>query len=367
MSFETLLAAPQYSLPQADKDRQLLLDLNTLTERHNERCPEYARILRATEADAAASRIEDVPFLPVGLFKSHILRSIPPEQVFKTLTSSGTTGQQVSQIFLDKETAQRQTAALGQIISHLIGRERLPMVLIDTSSLLKDRRRFSARAAGVLGMMNFGRQHFYALDEEMRLDLDGLRSFLAKFGDKPFLLFGFTFMVWQYFYAQIADLGIDLSNGILVHSGGWKKLQDQAISNEAFKTRLAHSTGLRRIFNFYGMVEQIGSIYVEGEDGYLYPPNFADVIVRDPVTFLPAPVGQQGVIEVVSILPLSYPGHAILTEDLGVIHGVDDSTCGRLGKRFSVIGRAPKTELRGCSDVQAVQHETLHETRSRVA
>jgi hypothetical protein len=96
---------------------------------------------------------------------------------------------------------------------------------------------------------------------------------------------------------------------------------------------------------------------LEGEDGYLYPPNFGDVIVRDPVTLEPAPLGTPGVIQVLSILPRSYPGHSILTEDLGVIHGVDDSTCGRLGKRFSVLGRVPKTELRGCSDVHAVQAE----------
>ena len=228
---------------------------------------------------------------PSGYSRAHALRSIPPEQVFKTLTSSGTTGQQVSQVFLDKETAQRQTAALGKIMGHVIGRERLPMILIESSALLNDRRKFSARAAGVLGMMNFGRQHFYALDAEMRLDLSGLRMFLEKFGHSPFLLFGFTFMVWQYFYSQVAELGLDLSNGILVHSGGWKKLQDQAISNQEFKRRLQAGTGLHRVFNFYGMVEQVGSIYVEGEDGYLYPPNFADIVVRDPVTFRPAAIG----------------------------------------------------------------------------
>src|SRR6185295_4414343 len=106
-----------------------------------------------------------------------------------------------------------------------------------------------------------------------------------------------------------------------------------------------------RIYNFYGMVEQVGSIFLEGDDGYLYPPNFADVIVRDPVTLAPAPAGVPGIIQVLSALPRSYPGHSILTEDLGIFHGVDDSACGRYGRRFSVLGRVPRTELRGCSDV----------------
>jgi hypothetical protein len=204
-------------------------------------------------------------------------------------------------------------------------------------------------------MMNFGRNHFYALDGAMELDEAGLRAFLERFGSKPFLLFGFTFMVWRYFYERLRGRGFDLSQGILLHSGGWKKLEDMAVGNDVFKQRLERETGMRRIYNFYGMVEQTGSIYLEGEDGFLYAPNFADIIVRDPVTLAPAALGQPGIIQVLSILPLSYPGHSILTEDLGIIHGVDDSACGRMGKRFSVIGRVPKTELRGCSDVHASQ------------
>jgi hypothetical protein len=204
-------------------------------------------------------------------------------------------------------------------------------------------------------MMNFGRHHFYALDEAMELDEPGLRAFLERFGTRPFLLFGFTFMVWRYFYERLRGRGFDLSQGILLHSGGWKKLEDMAVSNDVFKHRLECETGLNRIYNFYGMVEQTGSIYLEGEDGFLYAPNFADVIVRDPVTLAPAELGQPGILQVLSILPHSYPGHSILTEDLGVLHGIDDSTCGRRGKRFSVIGRVPRTELRGCSDVHASQ------------
>ena len=355
MSFDLLFDAAQFSLPQSQKEPLLLATLNGLTEHHHRLCPEYARLIRVLQAPLQAPSLNDVPYLPVGLFKSHILRSIPPEQVFKTMTSSGTTGQQVSQIFLDRQTAMRQTAALAKIMSHVIGRERLPMILIESSALLKDRKRFSARAAGLLGMMNFGRNHFYALDEDMKLDEPGLRDFLERFGQQPFLMFGFTFMVWQYFYQNLIGRSFDLSDGILLHSGGWKKLADQAVSNEVFKQRLRDQTGLSRIYNFYGMVEQVGSVYVEGEDGFLYPPNFADIVIRDPITLAPASIGQTGIIQVLSALPLSYPGHSILTEDLGVVHGIDDSTCHRFGKRFSVVGRVPKTELRGCSDVHASQ------------
>ena len=205
-------------------------------------------------------------------------------------------------------------------------------------------------------MMNFGRKHFYALDDDMNLNEAGLASFLEAHGSRPFLIFGFTFMVWQYLLQRIAGRGLDFSNAILVHSGGWKKLEEMAVSNPEFRRRFAAEAGLIRIYNFYGMAEQVGSVFLEGDDGYLYPPNFADVIVRDPLTFREQPIGE----------PRRYPGtqpsagklswpFTILTEDMGVIRDIDDSNCGRAGKYFSVIGRVPRAELRGCSDVHASQ------------
>jgi hypothetical protein len=101
------------------------------------------------------------------------------------------------------------------------------------------------------------------------------------------------------------------------------------------------------------MVEQIGSVFLQGSDGLLHPPNFADIVVRDPVTWEELAPGQVGVVQVLSMLPWSYPGHSILTEDLGIVHGVDDDPGGWLGKRFSLVGRVPKAQLRGCSDTYA--------------
>ena len=61
------------------------------------------------------------------------------------------------------------------------------------------------------------------------------------------------------------------------------------MSATEFRRKFRDVTGLKRIYNFYGMVEQVGSVFLEGDDGYFYPPNFADVIVRDPQTFAELP------------------------------------------------------------------------------
>ena len=50
------------------------------------------------------------------------------------------------------------------------------------------------------------------------------------------------------------------------------------------------------------------------------------------------------------LLPGSYPGHVLLTEDVGTLEGEDDCPCGRKGRYFKVHGRIAKAEVRGCSD-----------------
>jgi ribosomal protein S28E/S33 len=337
-----------FSLAQAQKETRLVAELAGLVAHHRGHCPPYARILDAVGAPDRFTSIADLPWLPVGLFKQHTLKSIPDDQVFKVLTSSGTTGA-VSRIYLDRAAAASQTRMLAATLRAVLGPVRLPMLVVDSRAVISDRHSFSARGAGVLGMTTFGRSHVWALDERERPDLAAIERFLSEHGGAPFLIFGFTFLVWLHLYQTARDAGLDLSNGILVHSGGWKKLADRAVDNAQFRQRFAGDTGLVRIHNFYGMVEQIGTVFLESPEGTgLHCPDFADVVVRDPGTWEALPPGRPGLIEVVSTLPTSYPGHVLLTEDLGVIHGVDDGSWP--GKRFSVLGRLPRAEARGCSD-----------------
>lgn len=349
--------AQLYALDVTVKKPALLAAMNQLTHWHTRHCEQYAEMVRRLFAEPPASSLENVPFLPVRLFKTMELRSVAKADIIKTLTSSGTTGQAVSRIFLDRETSIRQTRVLGAIMASFLGKKRLPMVVIDSSDIVKDRARFNARAAGILGFSIFGRDHFYCLNEQLQLDFAGLQSYLDRHQDEPILLFGFTFIVWQGLYECALNAGVKLrfpAGSILIHGGGWKRLLDQQVDNDEFKALLSEQFGIEHVFNYYGMVEQVGSIFMECAHGHLHSPTFADVIVRDPHTLHVQQDGKSGVIQVLSALPLSYPGHSLLTEDVGVIHGEDDCPCGRMGKHFTVLGRLPQVELRGCSDTRVV-------------
>jgi len=237
-----------------------------------------------------------------------------------------------------------------------LGKERLPMLIVDTPNVIKDRKQFSARGAGIIGMANFGRNHKYLLNDNMCLDIITLVEFLENFKNERILIFGFTFMIWQYFYKSLQkyDKSIDLSNAVLIHSGGWKKNIKQSVLKQTFNDNLFEIAQLKNIYNFYGMVEQVGSIFMECENGYFHTPLFSDIIIRDTLNWGVLPFNQEGLIEVLSILPKSYPGHVLLTEDLGIILGEDDCKCGRKGKYFQINGRIPKTEVRGCSNTHVI-------------
>jgi phenylacetate-coenzyme A ligase PaaK-like adenylate-forming protein len=348
---EPFLNAPVYGLARAQKQALLGEAMRELTAHHRAACPPYDAILKAY--GTAPPGGTDAPFLPVAMFKLHELASVPRDQVFKTMTSSGTTGQQPSRIFLDADTAKNQTRVLARIMTSFLGPKRLPMLIIDHPSVIKDRRSFSARGAGILGMMTFGRQHTFALkDETMELAWDAIDRLAETYRDQPILAFGFTFMAWRYLLQALERSGrtLPFRDAILIHSGGWKKLEAEKISNEVFKQRASALGGFSRVHNFYGMVEQTGSVFVECEAGRLHAPLFADVIVRDPLDWRECAIGEAGVIQVLSVLPRSYPGHSLLTEDRGVLLGEDDCPCGRMGRTFAVQGRIPKAEVRGCSD-----------------
>lgn len=373
MNFEEILAYKPYGLGREEKDKLLTERLKSLTERHRQSCQEYRWILNSLGySGEKADSYTELPFLPVRLFKELDLKSVPDKEVVKIMTSSGTSGQKVSKIYLDRVTSANQQKTMVKIVSGFIGPSRMPMIIVDCPSVVKNRAMFSARGAGILGFSVFGSKKIYALNDKMELDMEGIQLFLEEHQGERLFLFGFTYMVWQYFYKELVRLkagGVtfDLSNAVLVHGGGWKKLASEAVSPEEFQGGLKDVCGLARVHDYYGMVEQTGCIYMQCECGHLHASIFSDVVTRRSRDFSICKTGEKGIIQVVSMLPESYPGHSLLTEDEGVILGEDDCPCGRKGKYFKVLGRIKNAEIRGCSDTYAAGQKLAEVKGGRTA
>lgn len=330
----------------------LLSELNELITIHCEKCELYRKYLDGIFPEySGAGDLGALPWIPVRAFKNFHLLSITQDEIYKTMRSSGTGGLQ-STIYLDQETARLQQRKLIEIFQDNFGSKRLPMLVIDAESTVKNRHNFSARTAAINGFSIFSRGRAFALDDELNLDVDVIREFLHAHSGEPIFLFGFTFIMWERFLLALerAKLKIDLSNALIVHGGGWKKLENIKVSNSVFKQRFLDFTGCQRVHNYYGMIEQTGSIYMECEAGEMHAPAGADVIVRRPKDFSVADHGEEGLVQLFSNIQKSYPGHSILSEDLGRTYAAESCNCGRSGTILRISGRLEQAEVRGCSD-----------------
>jgi len=356
MNPQILFDMDPYSLPKKEKTEIFDNYFFSLTKYHYNHCLSYKKMMDSIGFDVdSIFSYTKTPFLPVRLFKMNELYSTSKENIIKTMTSSGTSGQAVSKIYLDKETSINQTKALAKIVSTFLGSNRSPMMIIDSESTIKNRKLFSARGAGIIGFSMFGTKHLYALNENMELKIDSVIEFVKQNQENRLFLFGFTFMVYQHFIKELrrAKVNLDLSNAVLIHGGGWKKLINESVTSNDFKNILIQLCDIKSVHDYFGMVEQTGSIYMECENGHLHASVFSDIIIRNPFDFSILPFGETGIIQVLSVLPKSYPGHSLLTEDEGILLGEDDCSCGRLGKYFTIIGRLKNAEIRGCSDTYA--------------
>ena len=325
--------------------------MNKLTNFHYRNCREYKKILDLVYGYKTHKDIEYLPFLSAKLFKEFDLKSIPHEKIFKILNSSGTSDSKPSKIFLDKDNAKSQTVVLNELVSNVIGKKRIPMLIIDERKNIINPRNFDAKTAAILGFSIFGKNHSYLLKNN-NVDYETLEIFLRKYSDERFLIFGFTSYIYEYLIERfdIKKIKKNFSNGILIHGGGWKKLENKRVSNKVFKQKLKNNLSLKKVINYYGLIEQTGSIFFECKEcGTFSPSKYSDILVRDE-NFNVLKNNQKGLIQIMSLLPKSYPGHNILTEDIGEIVDNNCNIC-QNKKKFLVHGRAEKSEIRGCSDV----------------
>ena len=306
-------------------------------------------------------RIEEIPPVAVSVFKElgTSLNSVPKSDIRFSLQSSATSGIP-STIVVDKITSKRQSKAMIKVIQEFIGSERKPFLVMDIDPHSQYRQLLGARFAAVSGYLTFASKvgYFLKADENniSYFDVEAMQKFLLELApDKPVVVFGFTYILFTNVLKNIrgSKINIQLPKGSkVIHIGGWKKLESEKISKEHFNTELASCFGIDpdNIIDIYGFTEQMGLNYPDCACGCKHTSAFSRVIVRDLVTRDVLPPGKEGMLEFISPVPHSYPGNAILTDDLGLIEE-DPCPYGRSGTRFRILGRVKKAEIRGCGDI----------------
>ncbi len=363
---DSLLTEPPYGVDPQQRRRTLLALLKKELAYACDRNAKFRNYVEHWPIDfREAEEIADLPYLPVGVFKaSPALALVGADDIKRSLTSSATTGQVPSRIVLDSATARRMAKGVVTIVRDFIGPARRPYLVIDVPENLAARSDLGARGAAIQALGSFATEIVSCLrpgpDGESSLDLDKLLACAEKWKHADVLVYGFTYVIWTQLVQPLQRQGITLGmpNVHVLHSGGWKRLEQQAVTRDVFVRGVEEVFGCAadRILDYYGMVENVGVIYPDCSQGNKHVPAFAEIIVRDPLTLAPVAVGGRGLIQVCSVLPTSFPGFLLLTEDMAEVISDDRCACGRRGVSFRFVGRAPKAEVRGCGNLENTRY-----------
>ena len=320
--------------------------LYNLNKHHYLSCDIYQKITDVSLHDFKSTKIEELPFLPIEIFKKYSLSSLGENTKFNYLLSSGTSGQR-SKIVLDRITSINQSKTLLKILSSYFGEEKYSLLIIDRKFQKGDT--YSASNVGMLGCSLMALEKFYCYDKNNKLNEKEIKAFI-KSKNKKKIVFGFTSKVWAFFNdSKFLKKQINFNGITLVHGGGWKKMKDSEVSKKYFDETLKKKYNFLNILNYYGLVEQTGSIFFQCKlHRHFHTTIFSDIIIRDK-NFISVNK-KKGIVQLISLLPFSYPGHNILTQDVGEIIGEDNCSCGIKGKYFKIYGRVQNSEIRGCSD-----------------
>lgn len=296
----------------------------SIFRRQAERCAPYRAYIDLVGIDPqAVRRIEEIPFMPIRLFKSHEVYcgDKAPEVVF---TSSATTGMTPSRHPMASLALYER--AFTEAFRRFYGEPSawslyalLPNYLQRQGSSLIY---MADRLIAACGSGGFYLDEYEKLIADMEADA------------KPKILLGVSYALWD-LAEQYAP---KLQHTIVMETGGMKGHREE-LPKEAFHKILCEGFGVERIHSEYGMAELTSQAYSKGENRFFCPP-WMQVLVRDVND--PCDVRQRAGRGGLNIIDLAnyYSCAFLQTEDVGRLHA-DGS--------FEIEGRIDHSEIRGCN------------------
>ena len=330
-----------FGMEQKKKDLFFLKYIKKNLNHHYNKCENYKLGLNLKKNFfKKINKKEDIPYLPVNIFKKVDLISSNSKKI-KIYNSSGTTQSSKSKIFLDKDNIVNQSKALNFIGKDFLGFSKKVFIFIDSKEKLFDKKINNARKAAILGFSIFASRTYFVLNKNMEVKKKYLEDILLKHREDEIIFFGFTSIIWNNFLKKINLSNHNLKNPIVLHGGGWKKLENKKINEKKFNEKIKKKLSIKKIINYYGMIEQTGSIFFKCEHGFFHCSILSDILIRNENMEV-VNKHKKGFVQCFSLIPTSYPGNSIITEDIGEIFGEDDCKCKRLGIYFKIYGRAPR-------------------------
>ncbi len=272
--------------------------------------------------------IDDIPFLPIGFFKSHrvLSREMPAQKIF---SSSGTGNQGNSKHFIGDISLYEQgflkcfQLFYGNITDYVI-LALLPSYLERGGSSL-------VYMADKLIKLSGKTESGFYLDEYEKLNY--ALGKLKTEGKKAILL-GVSYALLD----MAEKFNVDFQELIIMETGGMKGRRREMLKEELHKA-LCDGFGVEKIHSEYGMTELLSQAYSKGNGIFNCPPWMKIKIrdINDPFAFIDEnKSGGVNVIDLANVYSCSF----IETQDLGKTYA-DGS--------FQVLGRFDNSDIRGCN------------------
>jgi hypothetical protein len=314
-----------YTVNEATFD-EIALNLFHFQAVHNPVYKEYLTLLGVNLQNVR--RLEDIPFLPITLYKSKDVRTGSwTEQI--TFTSSGTIGEMPSRHHVKSKDFYLANAA--KCFHHFYGPPEDFVIL----GLLPS---YQERTGSSLIFMvdHFMRAGGHSLSGYYRDDHHALAARLEELASNnvPTILWGVTYALLDFAEAFKLELG----RCIVIETGGMKGRRVE-ITREELHGTLQNRFGVTAISSEYGMTELMSQAYAK-KSGIFGTPPWMKILIRDPED----PFGR---------LPEGRPG-GINIIDLANIHTcafVETQDLGRVAENgsFEILGRLDNSDIRGCS------------------
>jgi non-ribosomal peptide synthetase component F len=276
-------------------------------------------------------QLEDIPFLPISLFKKYPVTTTPfkPEAVFE---SSGTTGSVSSKHYVKDTRFYDRTCEQAFRLFYGSPAEYCFLALLPSylergnSSLVHMVNNFMKASGHALN-------GFY-LDDHRKLS-ETLQILESK--GQPTILIGVTYALLDFAAAH----GQPLRKTILIETGGMKGRREELV-RDVVHGALKEAFDLPQIHSEYGMTELLSQGYAQADGRFRTPPWMvvglrAEDDPRAVITHTDREVS--GAINIVDLANL-YSCSFIATDDIGRL---------RPDGLFEVLGRLDNSDVRGCS------------------
>jgi phenylacetate-coenzyme A ligase PaaK-like adenylate-forming protein len=255
------------NLLQPENFDQIALEVFRFQAQFNPTYKDYLSYLKV--APSAVKEVENIPFLPIEVFKKHrvLTGEWKEEAIF---TSSGTTGQEVSKHYVHS-LAWYQEIFQRCLKEHIQEHEELTILALLPSYLERSGSSLIYMAQRLIEQSKSPISGFFLNEHEQLIEA----LTICKNDNKPCLLLGVTFGLLDF-----ADkYSIDFPELKVMETGGMKGRREEWTRGAVHRV-LMKAFGVKAIWSEYGMTEMMSQAYAP-EGGIFYPAPTVRVLLRE--------------------------------------------------------------------------------------